>query len=69
MATSNRVPSFDRVEISSRARELEGFKRDLAALPEEQLREIRGHYRLVKHIPGPYLDGVYVYRPAGGALP
>jgi len=36
-AAASRVPSFDRVEISSRARELEGFKRDLAALPEVRL--------------------------------
>lgn len=34
---AGRVTSFDRVEISSRSRELERLKRDLAALPEVRL--------------------------------
>ena len=38
------------------------------ALPESQLQEIHDHYKLVKHVPGPYLDGVFVYEPAGKTL-
>lgn len=36
---------------------------EMIALPESQLAEIRAHYRLVKHIEGPFLDGDYVYLP------
>jgi len=38
--------------------------RELAALPAAQLDEIRRHYRLAAHVPGPFLNGVYVYQPA-----
>ena len=38
---------------------------EIPGLPEAQLDEIRQHYKLVKHIPGPYLDGVYIYQPSG----
>ena len=42
---------------------------EFPTLPEDQLREIRESYTLAAHIPGPYLDGLYVYRPAQrGAL-
>ena len=37
---------------------------EIGTLPASQLEEVRKHYRLVQHIPGPYLDGVYVYQPA-----
>ncbi|MGA3024655.1 MAG: glycosyltransferase family 39 protein [Bryobacteraceae bacterium] len=37
---------------------------EFPTLPERQLAEIRRHYRLAAHIPGPWLDGVYVYKPA-----
>jgi hypothetical protein len=33
-------------------------------LPESQLMEVQRRYRMVRHIPGPYLDGVYVYQLA-----
>jgi hypothetical protein len=36
---------------------------EIATLPFAQLEEIRRHYRLVAHVPGPFLDGVYVYQP------
>jgi hypothetical protein len=36
---------------------------EIGTLPAGQLDEVRKHYRLVQHIPGPFLDGVYVYRP------
>ncbi|HUA20012.1 MAG TPA: hypothetical protein VMB25_14790 [Bryobacteraceae bacterium] len=36
---------------------------EISTLPAAQLDEIRRHYRLVKQIPGPALDGVYVYQP------
>lgn len=32
-------------------------------LPDRHLDQIRKHYRLVAHIPGPYLGGDYVYEP------
>jgi hypothetical protein len=36
---------------------------EIGTLPASQLEEVRKHYRLVQHIPGPFLDGVYVYQP------
>jgi hypothetical protein len=36
---------------------------EISTLPQAQLAEIRKHYRLVKHIPAPVLDGMYVYKP------
>jgi len=36
---------------------------EIGTLPDIQLDEVRKHYRLVRHIPGPFLDGVYVYQP------
>ena len=36
---------------------------EISTLPAEQLAEVRKHYTLVQHIPGPVLDGVYVYKP------
>jgi 4-amino-4-deoxy-L-arabinose transferase-like glycosyltransferase len=36
---------------------------ELRGLPESQLAEIRTHYRLVKHVDGPFIDGDYVYLP------
>jgi hypothetical protein len=36
---------------------------EISTLPAAQLREIRKHYALVKRIPGPVLDGMYVYKP------
>jgi hypothetical protein len=37
---------------------------EIGTLPPSQIEEVRRHYRLVQHIPGPFLDGVYVYQPA-----
>jgi hypothetical protein len=36
---------------------------EIAALPLAQLDEVRRHYRLAAHVPGPFLDGVYIYQP------
>ena len=36
---------------------------EIGTLPPSQLDEVRKHYRLVQHVPGPFLDGVYVYQP------
>jgi hypothetical protein len=36
---------------------------EVPSLPEAQLKEIRDHYRLVAHIPGPLLAGDYLYEP------
>ena len=36
---------------------------EISSLPAAQLEEIRRHYTLVKHVPGPALSGVYVYKP------
>src|SRR5438477_13094713 len=41
---------------------------ELRSLPEEQLNEVRKHYQLVRHIPGPYLNGVFVYKPVRDVL-
>jgi hypothetical protein len=35
---------------------------ELLALSDAQLDEVRKHYRIAAHIPGPYLDGIYVYK-------
>ncbi len=37
---------------------------EIPRLTEAQRAEIQRHYHLVTHIPGPYLDGIYVYKPA-----
>jgi hypothetical protein len=39
---------------------------EIGTLPRSQLEEVRRHYRLVRHVPGPFLDGVYVYQPVAG---
>ena len=36
---------------------------EIGTLPASQLEEVRKHYRLVQHIDGPLLSGVYVYKP------
>lgn len=36
---------------------------EIGTLPLTQLDEVRKHYRLVQHVSGPFLDGVYVYQP------
>lgn len=36
---------------------------ELLSLPAVDIEAIRARYRLVKHVPGPYMDGVYVYQP------
>ena len=36
---------------------------EVSSLPAAQLDEIRKRYTLVKHVPGPAMDGVYVYKP------
>ena len=36
---------------------------ELPSLPESQLEQLRRHYRLVRHIPGPFVNGDYVYLP------
>jgi hypothetical protein len=41
--------------------------REIPSLPKSHLKEMREHYRLVRHIPGPYLNGDYVYEPIGAA--
>jgi hypothetical protein len=35
---------------------------EIGTLPAAQLEEVRRHYRLVQHVPGPFLDA-YVYQP------
>jgi hypothetical protein len=34
---------------------------EVPTLPDSQLAEIRRHYRLVQHVPGPLLNGTFVY--------
>lgn len=41
---------------------------EVSSLPAAQLEEIRKHYVLVQHIPGPVLDGVYIYKPRARSL-
>lgn len=38
---------------------------EISSLPAAQLAEIRKRYALVKRIPSPVLDGIYVYKPEG----
>jgi Dolichyl-phosphate-mannose-protein mannosyltransferase len=38
---------------------------ELSALPAAQIQAIREHYKLAVHIPSAYLNGMYVYKPAG----
>jgi hypothetical protein len=39
---------------------------ELVRLPAAQVAEIRAHYRLVKHVEGPFIEGDYVYLPKAG---
>jgi hypothetical protein len=39
---------------------------EISTLPAVQLAEVRKHYALVKRIPSPVLDGIYVYQPRSG---
>jgi len=41
---------------------------EVATLPDAQMAEIRKNYKLVAHIPGPYLNGLYVYAPDNRSL-
>jgi len=41
---------------------------EIPSLPTLQISEVRQHYTLVVHVPGPYLDGVYVYKPKDSRL-
>jgi hypothetical protein len=41
---------------------------EIGTLPPSQLEEVRRHYRLVRHVSGPFLDGVYVYQPVRETL-
>jgi Dolichyl-phosphate-mannose-protein mannosyltransferase len=41
---------------------------EIPTLPPTQIQEIQKHYKLVDHIPGPYLNGVYIYKPAGAGV-
>jgi hypothetical protein len=43
----------------------QGADAEIGTLPPGQLEEVRRHYRLVHHAPGPFLDA-YVYQPAAG---
>ncbi len=52
------VVLYEDVALKTRDRDLE-----MPTLPDAQIAEIREHYRLAEHIPGPYLHGVYVYKP------
>lgn len=36
---------------------------EILSLTKPQIEEIRKGYKLVAHVPGPYLNGVYVYQP------
>ena len=38
---------------------------EISRLPRSQMEEIHRHYKLVAHIPGPYVDGLFVYKPRG----
>lgn len=42
---------------------IEDASLEIARLQPMHLAEVRRHYRLVDHIPGPYLGGIYVYQP------
>lgn len=44
----------------------EAANAEIGSLPEVQLAELREHYRMAAHIPGPFLDGVFVYLPLSG---
>jgi 4-amino-4-deoxy-L-arabinose transferase-like glycosyltransferase len=41
----------------------ENLDPEVSTFPAAQLEEIRKHYRLIARVPGPYLDGIFVYKP------
>ena len=38
---------------------------EIPRLTESQDEEIRRHYDLIRRVPGPYRNGLFVYRPKG----
>ena len=55
--------AFSTVLLFEDARQKENPDLEIPSLPEAQIEEIRKHYRLVDHLPGPYVAGIYVYKP------
>ena len=56
--------AFSTVVLLQDARDPEGsLDMEISTLPAPLLEEVRNHYRLVERIPGPALNGVYVYKP------
>jgi hypothetical protein len=56
--------AFSTVILSQDVFQPEQFQgAEIGTLPAIQLDEVRRHYRLVRQVPGPFLDA-YVYQPA-----
>lgn len=54
---------FSTVLLFQDARQKADPDLEIPSLPAAQIEEIRKHYRLVDHLPGPYVAGIYVYKP------
>jgi Dolichyl-phosphate-mannose-protein mannosyltransferase len=54
---------FSTVLLFQDARQKEDPDLEIPCLPAAQIEEIRKHYKLVDHLPGPYVAGIYVYKP------
>ena len=55
--------AFSTVLLFEDAHQPRNPDREIPTLPPVQIEEIRRHYRLVDHLSGPYVAGVYVYKP------
>ena len=57
--------SFSRIVLYQDLSQPGDVDLEVPSLPDSQMNEIRKHYRLVAHLPGPHLAGIYLYEPAG----
>jgi len=55
--------AFSTILLFEDVRQKQNLDPEIPTLPAMQIEEIRKHYKLVDHLPGPYLAGVYVYKP------
>jgi hypothetical protein len=54
---------FNERPVSKATSEARGGHRFLPTLPKEHLDAIRKRYRLVRHVPGPFAEGDFIYKP------
>ncbi|MGJ5814009.1 hypothetical protein [Paludibaculum fermentans] len=64
-----RAAAFDRIVLYEDVSRTAGTNAEIPRLTPAQNAIIHGAYRLAAHIPGPYLDGLYLYEPRQNSRP